>query len=185
MERLGLAFTDIDIVTSSLSNSLGSVGGFCVGKKEVVYHQRLNAAGYCFSASSPPYLLVAASSALELVKPALCAQLAANVAALRTQLRGLTELVAHGHDESPIVHLRLKRSSGSRVDDNWVLQRISDECMRNGVCVPRARYVDGEKYQPPPSLRITVNALHTADQIKTAVDALQRASLKVSETRDK
>jgi serine palmitoyltransferase len=45
-----------EIVTFSLENALGSVGGMTVGNEEVVDHQRLSGAGYCFSASAPPFL---------------------------------------------------------------------------------------------------------------------------------
>lgn len=38
---------------------MGSVGGFCVGDRTIVDHQRLSGSGYCFSASLPPYLAVA------------------------------------------------------------------------------------------------------------------------------
>lgn len=57
----------IDVLTSSLSHSLGSVGGFCAGARTVVFHQRLNASGYVFSASSPPYLVASATQALNLI----------------------------------------------------------------------------------------------------------------------
>ena len=45
-----------EILTFSLENALGSVGGMTVGSEEVVDHQRLSGAGYCFSASAPPFL---------------------------------------------------------------------------------------------------------------------------------
>ncbi len=170
-------------MTSSLSNSLGSVGGFCIGKKEVVYHQRLNAAGYVFSASSPPYLLMAASKALSLVSPALCARLAHNVATMRPLLSQLTVLRAHGHDESPIVHLRLAQTTGSRLDDSWLLQRISEEARKLGLAVPRARYVDGEKYQPPPSLRLCVSAAHERQHLELAIKLLEAASKAATDAR--
>ena len=38
---------------------MGSVGGFCVGDRDTVEHQRLSGSGYCFSASLPPYLAAA------------------------------------------------------------------------------------------------------------------------------
>ena len=45
---------DAEIVTIALENSIGSIGGVTVGNEEVVDHQRLSGAGYCFSASAPP-----------------------------------------------------------------------------------------------------------------------------------
>jgi serine palmitoyltransferase len=57
LERFGLRpMIHAEIVTFSLEYSFGSVGGMTVGCEEVVDHQRLSGAGYCFSASAPPFL---------------------------------------------------------------------------------------------------------------------------------
>ena len=45
-----------EVVTFSLENALGSVGGVTIGSEEVVDHQRLSGAGYRFGASAPPFL---------------------------------------------------------------------------------------------------------------------------------
>lgn len=64
-EHFNLLPGSVEIITASMSNSLASVGGFCVGDWEMVDHQRLSGLGYCFSASLPPYLATAATGALE------------------------------------------------------------------------------------------------------------------------
>ena len=43
------------------------IGGFSTGAFDIVDHQRLSGAGYCFSASLPPYLSQASIVALQLV----------------------------------------------------------------------------------------------------------------------
>ena len=48
---------DVDVVIATLGGALASVGGFCAASREIVDHQRLSGAGYCFSASLPPFLL--------------------------------------------------------------------------------------------------------------------------------
>ncbi len=65
VEHHGLAISDVDVLVGSLSTSFGSVGGFCVGSREVTDHQRLSGVGYCFSASAAPFLCAAATAALE------------------------------------------------------------------------------------------------------------------------
>ena len=40
--------------------AIGSIGGFCVGTKFVIEHQRLSGLGYCFSAALPPMLAASA-----------------------------------------------------------------------------------------------------------------------------
>mmetsp|Transcript_18345 Transcript_18345/g.41563 ORF Transcript_18345/g.41563 Transcript_18345/m.41563 type:complete len:652 (+) Transcript_18345:172-2127(+) len=57
LEHAGLnPMVHCEILTFSIENALGSVGGMTVGSEEVVDHQRLSGAGYCFSASAPPFL---------------------------------------------------------------------------------------------------------------------------------
>ena len=55
---------DVEVLVGSLSTTLASVGGFCVGSREVVDHQRLSGQGYCFSASAPPFTCATAAAAL-------------------------------------------------------------------------------------------------------------------------
>ena len=51
----------------SAGNALASVGGFCVGDREIIDHQRLSGLGYCFSAALPPYLATAAIGSLSIL----------------------------------------------------------------------------------------------------------------------
>ena len=46
-----------------MSPAFGSLGGLCVGTAEVIDHQRLSGAGYCFSAAAPPFYSAAAIAA--------------------------------------------------------------------------------------------------------------------------
>lgn len=165
LEFLGIDYEAVDIITSSLANAVGTVGGFCIGKKEVVYHQRLNAAGYCFSASSPPYLLIAGTKALSLINEQAMDVLRSRVARIRSAITKQPFLSVHGNAESPVIHLRLVSSTLPRKEQNWLLQKISDHAKDRGVAISRCRYVDGEKYQPPPSLRICVSSLLSDSQI--------------------
>ena len=80
-------------------NALASQGGFCAGPREMVDHQRLSGLGYCFSASLPPYLAVAASTALAALaqKPQLVRRLQLNAASLRDLLQDVPgELLKKG-----------------------------------------------------------------------------------------
>ncbi len=62
------------MVIVTLEYALGSIGGLCLGSTEVVDHQRLSGAGYCFSASAPPFVSTAALKALEVRRllPRIC-----------------------------------------------------------------------------------------------------------------
>lgn len=110
VEHFNMQPLDVDVLIGSLSGTLGSVGGFCVGSREVVDHQRLSGAGYCFSASAPPFLCASAEAALNTMRenPALLAQLKSNANKLQTLLENKVKqmkLVASA--DSPMKHLQL------------------------------------------------------------------------------
>ena len=110
VEHYGLNTGDIDVLIGSLATSLSSIGGFCVGSREVVDHQRLSGAGYCFSASAPPFTCATATAALRRIikTPQLLTQLRdrsmALHAALVSRIGGFT---VTSDPVSPIKHLQL------------------------------------------------------------------------------
>ena len=59
---------DIDIICGSFEFCLNSVGGFLAGNINKIYKCRLFAAGYIFSASSPPYSCTAAKDSFEKIE---------------------------------------------------------------------------------------------------------------------
>ena len=87
--------TDIDWICGSLETSIGTVGGFCCGASYVIDHQRLSGSGYCFSASAPPLLSVAAIQALDIVEnePQLFASLSENSKLLHEKMSSLNSVV--------------------------------------------------------------------------------------------
>ncbi|MCP9261182.1 Serine palmitoyltransferase 1 [Dirofilaria immitis] len=66
-EHFGIDPIDCDMIVGSLEHAFSSTGGFCAGRTFVVHHQRLSSLGYCFSASLPPLLAVAASKSLDII----------------------------------------------------------------------------------------------------------------------
>ena len=59
---------DVDILCGSFEFCLNSVGGFLAGSMTKIYKCRLFAAGYIFSASSPPYSCTAAKDSFEQIE---------------------------------------------------------------------------------------------------------------------
>lgn len=49
-------------------------------------------------------------------------------------------------------------------------------CAQAGVALTASAYIPSEKFPPPPTLRITTNALHTAEQLEEAVRVLASAT---------
>lgn len=48
-------------------------------------------------------------------------------------------------------------------------------CVQGGIAVTASSYIPSEKFMPPPTLRITTNALHTWEQLEEAVRVLADA----------
>lgn len=169
LERFGVPREDVDIAIADLGNAFGSVGGYCVGDAEVVSHQRLSGAGYCFSASQPPFLAAAATTALGIVVgegDSLAGKLRSNVIVFQEALNARLpkRWVVHGHAESPLMHIRSvdERLSGE------VFAKMQRECIERGMLVAVPMYVPQEENRPRPSLRVTVMATHEPEQLREA-----------------
>ena len=112
VEHWKVEHDDVHVTVGALSTTLGSVGGFCLGSADVVDHQRLSGASYCFSASAPPYLCAAASAALRALKadPSRVDRLHKKSLALHAALLGAgmgANLALISDPVSPIKHLVL------------------------------------------------------------------------------
>lgn len=187
-EHAGASPQDVEIIGASLGNALASVGGFCAGEREIVDHQRLSGAGYCFSASLPPYLATAAIAALDVIEsngPALLTQLHFNARLFRTmasKIPGLKVVGGRDDDVSPLVHLRLSQSTGGDVEHgDALLQRVVEHCWKKeSVLFTVSKYSHLEKAnRPPPSIRVAVTCLHTEADLKKAVQALSGACRRI------
>ncbi|KAJ1926091.1 serine palmitoyltransferase component [Tieghemiomyces parasiticus] len=113
--------TKVDILIGSMCNALGSSGGFCTGRRELVEHQRLSGLGYVFSASLPAILAVYAIDGLDILQSTRGEKILADLQRnSHVMAEGLHRLAASPAvqvltDEkekdgaSPIFHLRLRR----------------------------------------------------------------------------
>lgn len=168
----------VDIATADLGNALAAVGGFCVGSDEVVKHQRLSGAGYCFSASQPPFLAAAATVALDIVADRggeLAVKLRENIAVFRGALDvdGLVKRgwYMDGDAVSPLMHVRCKDDAVGP-EQFATVQKI---CLKEGVLFTRPVYAAGEVRMPRPSVRVTVSTVHSKEQLVRAAGVLQSA----------
>lgn len=66
-EFFNVPITEAEIIIGSMATSLSSSGAFCIGDAVMTYHQKIGSLAYCFSASLPPYVAKATSTALELI----------------------------------------------------------------------------------------------------------------------
>ncbi|KAJ3014602.1 serine palmitoyltransferase component [Thoreauomyces humboldtii] len=181
--------SEVDIITATLANALGSAGGFCCGSKEIVEHQRLGGQGYVFSASLPALLAVSAIEGIKYLEahPEQLVRLRENSNTMRLALeKGVQGVDVQGEPGAPILHVRFKDpnvASRSRDDQERALQDCVDECIRNGVLVTRAKYVlDQEVNVPRPSIRVAITAAHTKKEVEKAAAVVAAAVKKTLKT---
>ncbi|MEW5306544.1 MAG: hypothetical protein WDW36_009000 [Sanguina aurantia] len=179
-EHYGLQPKQVEVICASMGNALASVGGFCVGEKEVTEHQRLSGSGYCFSASLPPFLATAASAAIHHLRDqgrVLLPLLSAKSAQLRRELRKLTGLrVVGAEDSSPLIHLQLSKPLATEVESRALLQRIADLALQapNGVLLGVSAYSLLDSHRPPPSLRLFASTGWDDKAVAAVVAALRK-----------
>lgn len=53
-EVYGIPRSEVEITIGSMARAFGASGGFCVGAKDMIYHQILTSNAYVFSAALPP-----------------------------------------------------------------------------------------------------------------------------------
>lgn len=101
----------VDMIIGSLAGPLCAAGGFCAGSKDVVRHQRINAASYTYSAALPAMAAVTASETLTVLQcnPEILHQCRENIRAMRAQLDPRSDWVQCTSDpENPVMLLAFK-----------------------------------------------------------------------------
>ncbi|KAJ3679812.1 hypothetical protein LUZ60_016090 [Juncus effusus] len=169
----------IDIITAGMGNALATDGGFCTGSMRVVDHQRLSSAGYVFSASLPPYLASAAISAVDYLEenPLILTNLRANIATLFKELSDLEGLTIASHSLSPIIFLKLNKSTGSDKSDLQLLDTIANQVLKEDsvfIVTTKRSYLD--KCRLPIGLRMFVSASHSESDLLKSATALKRVA---------
>lgn len=164
--------TDIDWICGSLETSIGTVGGFCCGSSYVIDHQRLSGSGYCFSASAPPLLSVAAIQALDIIEkePELFERLTENSKLLHEKMSSLHSVVCISDAESPVQHLILQEPSMSHSDCVKFLVSLRDDLLKKGYAVAVSAHINQfEIFRQRPSLRLTVKSSWTPQDVDSFV----------------
>ncbi|KAJ4799965.1 Serine palmitoyltransferase 1 [Rhynchospora pubera] len=178
-EYCGVPIEKIDIITAGMGNALATDGGFCTGSVRVVDHQRLSSSGYVFSASLPPYLASAAISAVDYLEanPSVLSNLRANVATLLSELSDVPGLVRTSHTLSPIIFLKLKKSTGSDKTDMHVLDSIANQVLKeDSVLIVSTKRSTLDKCHLPLGLRLFVSAAHSESGLLKAAASLKRVA---------
>ncbi|CAN1171211.1 Long chain base biosynthesis protein 1, partial [Linum perenne] len=172
----------IDIITAAMGHALATEGGFCTGSA-----RRMSSSGYVFSASLPPYLASAAITAIEMIEdnPGLITKLKENISFLLKELSGLEGLTVTSNPESPIVYLKLERSTGSKAGDMELLEKITDLALKeDSIFIVTSKRSTLDKCPLPVGIRMFVSAGHSETDLRKASECLKRVSALVIKNRD-
>lgn len=169
---------DVEVIIGSLGPAFGSIGGFTVASKELCSFQRIASFAYIFSASPPPYTVVAALKALEILDTEAEARIEkqrSNTKLMRTLLKQVANFDVKGDDIVPIVFLTPKEKLDTRKTIE-LLQEIVDKCLyhkSDPVFIERTKFVYGrDRNFARQSLRIYVSPAHSENQIEKAANVI-------------
>ncbi|MED6119813.1 serine palmitoyltransferase component [Stylosanthes scabra] len=178
-EYSGVPIEELDIVTADMGHALAAEGGFCTGST-----RRLSSSGYVFSASLPPYLASAAITAIDILEenPELLSKLKNNISVLwkdtldTAELSKIPGLKITSSKESPIVYLRLEKSTGSQKDGLGLLEKIAQRALEeDSVFVVVSHRSTLDKCRLPVGIRLFVSAGH----LRRASESLKKVSAQV------
>ena len=178
-EYYGIERQKIDLISSTLEYSIGSIGGFAVGSSFVVDHQRLSAQGYCFSASLPPLLAAAAIEALNIMEEdntLLFETIMSKSKRLHKKLLAIKGYLINGEEISPVKHLRLTNA----LNTVGRLEEIVHFAQTRDITITVARYLHDEHRLPEPSIRLILNVEMTDEELDFLCAVLQEALVKVT-----
>ncbi|KAF5474514.1 hypothetical protein F2P56_006407 [Juglans regia] len=181
-EYYGVPIEKIDIITAAMGHALATEGGFCTGSARVIDHQRLSSSGYVFSASLPPYLASAAITAIDVLEenPDLIKKLKENIARLWKGLSDIPGLSIASNAESPIVFLKLEKSTGSIKNDLTLLEEIADRVLKeDSVFVVASKRSTLDKCRLAVGIRLFVSAGHSESDLQKASGSLKRVAAQV------
>jgi serine palmitoyltransferase len=174
-EHFGVKVTDVEIITFGMDCALASVGGVCIGTREVVDHQRLSGPGYCFSASACPFLSAAAKTALWELRDqnGLLDQLSANSVALArglSNIKGMKLKANNNNLNSPLIHLQIDPELNLTKDEQKLLiLRIARVAMEKGTGVTSCKFSLSDITNTAPSIRICASSWLSQAQISKSI----------------
>ncbi|VDK72073.1 unnamed protein product [Onchocerca ochengi] len=179
-EHFGIDATDCDMIVGSLEHAFSSTGGFCAGRTFVVRHQRLSSLGYCFSASLPPLLAVAASKALEIISndPERLIRLRQNSKIVSIGLKEAfegTRFTVNGDVLSPLQHIYYE---GNNADEK--LDKLMEKMRERGYLLTRAFYHAEESFTPKSSIRLAIQSEMSHDELMLFIETMKEEAQQIN-----
>jgi 8-amino-7-oxononanoate synthase len=157
---------EVDIIMSTFSKSLASVGGFAASTKEIINYIKHTSRPMIFSASIPPSGAAAALAALEIMEsePERLQNLWANTEYLSSHLKQLGFTLAH--TESPIIPIYIR--------DNDLTFKFNQRLFEKGIFANPV--VSPAVKNDSALIRMSVMATHTKYQLDTVIEKLREVA---------
>lgn len=171
-DHYNIPSSEIDIIAGSLSNSLGTAGGFCAGDKNIVDHQVLSSQAYCYSASLPAFLAAGAIVSLEKIEKQgqnIAFSLSDNIKAFRKEFTPYPpHMEIFGNMNSPLLYLGFSESYEGTYDEQSTILKKIIKTMKDEhkVALSTLKTVEkDEKMKHRPMIKITISAGYTVDEV--------------------
>ena len=175
--------SDIEIIAGSLSNSLGTAGGFCAGDKNIVDHQVLSSQAYCYSASLPAFLAAGAILSLQEIEKQgqnIAFSLSENIKAFRKEFTPYPpHMEIFGNMNSPLLFLGFSESFDGNYDEQvTILKKIIENMKdKHKVALSTLKTVEkDERMKHRPMIKIAISAGFTVDQVNRFASNLRETA---------
>lgn len=152
-----------DLITvASLSNALGSVGGFTAGTKNIIDHQILSNQAYCYSASLPAIFATTAIYGVGLLGtlvPELKVKVKSFESAYHKHAKNLSlkGFVIMGHAESPLRFLQSSNPEHRHTLEAEEMSEIIQRMKSKGFLLTRRVMAEADELRPNrPAIKIIV-----------------------------
>lgn len=168
-EHFGIDEDEVDIVVGTCSKTFATVGGFCVGKREIIDYIRHIARSMIFSAALPAPCVASISTAIDIIEqePERRKNLWDMTHRLKTGFEDLG--FDTGHSATPIIPIFVR--DNTKVFMLWKAL-LEENVFTNPVVAPAV----------PPSdtlVRVSLMATHNADHIDRILTAFDKCATKV------
>jgi glycine C-acetyltransferase len=160
----------VDIQVGTLSKAIGSIGGYVCSTRDTIEYLYHRARPFLFSTSHPPSVAATCIAAFEVLdeEPKLVKQLWANTRFFKAGLQRLG--FNTGQSETPITPVM--------VGDAALAHQFSRELFEAGVFAQSIGYPTVA--QGKARIRTIMTATHTEDELKRALEILERVGKKLS-----
>ena len=156
---------DIDILCGSFEFCLNAVGGFLAGSITKIYKCRLFAAGYIFSASSPPYSCTAAKDSFEKIEKngkQMKEQLDKVKKEFYSKMKEVSDkFTIIGNEQSSCILIKCEN-----------VDKIIENLKNNGFYVTKQKHLK-EDWCQNEYIKVNLGVLFTNEKIKLFIDILK------------